>query len=159
MTHVNHSDTDFLHDLLHLLRGCLRAADLAGRVSVDPWTRSAALDSALASRREITEVATCLDEWELAGFATPRSETPMSADVALVGALEADLAGRSGVDFDAQFIRVLLAHHHAMIGRSRQEVIEGLSKRGRDIAVLAISEHSAGISAAERRLAALTQAS
>lgn len=159
MTHVNHSDTDFLHDLLHLLRGCLRAADLAGRVSVDPWTRSAALDSALASRREITEVATCLDEWELGRLRHP---TLGGFDVRRRCAGRCPGGGSCGsqrADFDAHFIRVLLARHHAMIGRSRQEVIEGLSKRGRDIAVLAISEHSAGISAAERRLAALTQAS
>lgn len=150
MSHVNRSDTDFLHDLLHLLRGGLRAGELAERVSDDPWTRAAALESVLASRREITEVATCLDEWDLAGFAAPRSEAPMSADAAFAGALEVDLAGRSGNDFDTHFTRVLLAHHHAVIGRSRQEMIEGLSTRSRDIAALAIAEHSAGVSAVER---------
>ncbi len=56
-----------------------------------------------------------------------------------------DLATVAVAEFDAHYLRRLAEHHHATIERSRSEMVEGLSSRGRRLAEEAISRNCAGL--------------
>jgi DUF305 family protein family protein len=163
--HVNTFDADFMRDMIVLLRKGLRdggvADEMARRHSGDPQLRSLARESSASAERVIAAMTSCLDEWNAetrpklqrrARIEAP-VEAPLSATTRTIGYNE-ELADVRGSEFDASVVRNLLAHHRAVIDRSRQEMIEGLNPQSRAFARAAISQHSGDLRRLEARLPA-----
>lgn len=151
--HVNTSDATFMQEMIVLLRTAVqdgvRAGEMAGHHSGDPRLRSLAQDSSATAARQITTLISCLDDWnaevrpgthQRAHIEAPTEARP-SATAGTIG-YEEELTDLRGSQFDARVTRNLMAHHRAVIARSRQEMIEGLNPRSRDFARAAISQHS-----------------
>lgn len=155
---VNTSDATFMQEMIGLLRTWVRDAGavdtMFGRHSGDPQLRLVARESSASADRQITAMISCLDDWDTeARTGTRRSARVEAAPAATAGTVGDDgLAGLHGSQFDAWVARNLLAHHRAVIARSRQEMIEGLNPESRDIASAAISQHSGELRRLEARL-------
>lgn len=157
--HVNPSDASFMQEMIGLLRTWVRDAGVVdtmfGRHSGDPQLRLVARETSASADRQITAMISCLDDWNAeTRTGTRRRARVDAAPAATAGTVGDDdkLADLHGSQFDARVARDLLAHHRAVIARSRQEMIEGLNPESRDIASAAISQHSGELRRLEARL-------
>ena len=160
--HVNASDANFMQEMIVLLRMGLQDGVLADEMSTrhggDPQLGSLALASSASAARQIAAMLSCLDDWNAdtrtGTHYRARIEAPVEAPPAAtreVIAYHEELADLHGSLFDARVARNLLAHHRAVVARSRQEMIEGLNPQSRDFASAAISQHSGDLQRLEAR--------
>jgi uncharacterized protein (DUF305 family) len=156
---VNTADATFMHDMIRLLRTAAgegsAAGEMAARHGGDPALRSLAQASSASAARQIAAITSCLDDWR-ADTSHRASDTASGRDRRTPAAIrtpdyDRDLTALHGSLFDARVTKNLLAHHHAVIDRSRQEMIEGLNQRSRAFARAAISQHSGELDRLEAR--------
>ncbi|WP_243057805.1 DUF305 domain-containing protein [Nocardioides sp. SR21] len=151
--HVNTSDAIFMQEMILLLRRGVQdgamADTMTGQHGGDPGLRSLARTSSAAAVGQISAMASCIDAWnaESRSGAYPRDRVEVPADqplpaTAATTRYDEELADLHGSAFDARVARHLIAHHHAVIDRSRQEMIEGLNGDSRGFARTAISQHN-----------------
>jgi uncharacterized protein (DUF305 family) len=151
--HVNTSDATYMQEMIVLLRKAVQdgvwAAQMASHQSGDPRLRSLAQESSASAARQVTAMISCLDDWnaetrpgshQRAQIEAPTEARP-PATAGTTG-YDDELADLQGSRFDARVSRNLLAHHRAIIARSRLEMIEGLNAQSRDFARAAIIQHS-----------------
>lgn len=160
--HVNASDATYMQEMIVLLRKGLRdgvvADEMAVRHGGDPQLGSLAIESSASAARQIAAMTSCLDEWNAetrpgthhrARIEAPSAARPSTTQEAI--GYDEELGDLRGSRFDARVTRNLLTHHHAVIARSRQEMIEGLNPQSRDFARAAISKHSGDLQRLEAR--------
>lgn len=152
--HVNTSDATFVQEMIVLLREGVRDGAVADAMALehtgDPGLRALAHQSSASAAEQIAAMISCLDDWNAESRPRPhpraRIETPVDGPhPARTGSIGYDdeLAGLHGSAFDDRVARNLTAHHHAVIDRARQEMIEGLNRESRDLAHATISQHCA----------------
>lgn len=151
--HVNTSDATFMQEMIILLRAGVQdgamADTMARRHGGDPGLGSLAQKSSAADAEQIAAMASCIDAWNAESRigAHPRARVETPADTTLPGTAGGpsygdELDGLHGSEFDARVAQNLTAHHHAVIDRSRQEMIDGLNPDSRTFARTAISQHN-----------------
>lgn len=151
--HVNTSDATFMQEMIILLRRGVQdgamADTMARQHGGDPGLGSFAYRSSAAAAGQITAMASCIDAWNaesrIGAHPRARVEAPVDTPLPPTGGTsnyDEELADLHGSAFDARVARNLAAYHHAVIDRSRQEMIEGLNGDSRDFARTAISHHN-----------------
>lgn len=154
----NTADTTFAQMMIIHHQGAIEMSDLAARKAVTGEVRALASKISAAQGPEIELMRGWLTSWGDA--TTPASHTGMDHGGMTMDGMSQEqvmtkLRGLSGVEFDKQFLTMMIAHHEGAVVMAEQQLKDGQSGETKALAEKIIKDQRAEIDQMSTMLANL----
>lgn len=153
----NDADVMFAQMMIVHHQGAIEMADLAVEQAESEEVRSLAEGISAAQGPEIEKMTSWLEAWGEETAPMGGMDMGMNMDMNGMSQEEAmaDLEGRSGADFDRQFLELMIAHHKGAVEMAQTELQDGQNPEALELADQIVADQEAEIAEMEQLLSAL----
>ena len=137
---VSHADLRFMRAMVPLQRQAVRMSRMAMTAGASYRTEALARRIKASQLSQIRSIETCIDGWPgmpMSGMTMMHGTTRSTTGPGMMsGTRMGSLARMHGARFDARFLSMMAAHHHAALAAAHREALHGSDPTARHLATM-----------------------